>query len=836
MPGPRIGIWIGRLARARWLAVVMVLAHIALSAGADAAETARWFNLPAQPLAKALIQFGLQADLSIGYRGLDFHGQKSLALVGYDTPQSALSRILKDSDFSFEIVDAETIRIVKRGPKPAPARTPAPVKVATPSPPKTDTSDWIGEILVTVTKRPEELQAIPYSAVAITGDDLTDAGASTTRALTSMVAGVTATDVGVGRDKFAIRGLSDSAFSGHTQSTVGLYLDETRVTFNAPDPGLQLVDIDRIEVVRGPQGTLYGAGSIGGLIRIITNKPVLDRFQAFASGELATTESGGPTEATQAMVNIPLVTDKFGLRIVGYGRHNGGYIDDIRLGTKNINRTNIAGGRLTARWDIGSRWSVQSATTYQSIVARDTQYYDASLAPLTRANYVAEPHDNDFFDTSVLINAELPWATLVSSTAYVRQSVHSRYDASLAIPAILGLPVTTSPFDEYSLYRTIDHETRLSSAPGKRFHWLLGGFISHRDDEYDTDLSLPLAGGDLESAYSEHRTDNGDEFALFGEITYDLTDKWSLTAGLRSFHWTLTVTSQTDGTANIQPASVNGVNRKNGVTPKAVISFKPKPDVLIYALASKGFRLGGVNVDSPISTGSGEPDEHGATVSNFASDTLYNFELGAKTAWFNHRLIANGAIYYTIWNNIQSDQIRPTGFIYTINAGDAIDYGLELDITARPIDSLELHGSLFLNNADLSSLLPSLGASNDGRLPGAPAVAFGLSATYNLDFGNGWLGTVSGDFSWTGHSQLVFQHQTNPLVARRYRIGNLRFSLSRGHWHLGLYVDNVANDRSNIFPFGNPFSARDVTQSQTGFFQKTPPRPRTFGVRFGWTY
>lgn len=821
--------------RGFWRTAGPILAIVVWSAilwpgGARAADSAQWFNIPSQPLAKALIQYGLQADLSIGYGNLDFHGQKSRALVGYDTPQSALRRILKDSDFTFQVIDAETIRITKRGP------APAPVKITAPQPLKSDTREWIDEVLVTVTRRPEELQTIPYSAVAITGDDLTRAGASTTHALTTMVAGVTATNVGVGRDKFSIRGLSDSSFSGHTQSTVGLYLDETRVTFNAPDPGLQLVDIDRIEVVRGPQGTLYGAGSLGGLIRIITNKPVLDSFQAFASGELAMTQSGGPSAAAQAMVNVPLVTDTLGLRIVGYGRHNGGYIDDIRLGTKNINRTNIAGARVTARWDLGSRWSVQSATTYQSIVAKDTQYYDASLAPLTRANYVAEPHDNDFFDTSILINAELPWATLVSSTAYVRQSVHSRYDASLAIPAILGLPVTPSPFDEYSLYRTIDHETRLTSAPGKRFHWLLGGFISHRDDEYDTNLGLPEAGGGLESAYSERRTDNGDEFALFGEVTYDLTDKWSVTAGLRSFHWTLGVTSQTDGTANGQPASVNGINRKNGVTPKAVISFKPKPDVLIYALASKGFRLGGVNVDSPISTGSGEPDEHGATVSNFASDTLYNFELGAKTAWFNHRLVANGAIYYTIWNNIQSDQIRPTGFIYTTNAGDAVDYGLELDVTARPIDSLELHASLFLNGADLSSLGSSVGSPTDGRLPGAPAISFGLSAAYSHDFGNGWLGAFSGDFNWTGHSQLIFEHSMNPLVARRHRIGNVRFSLSREHWHASLYVDNVTNDRANVFPFGNPFSARDATRSQFGFFQKTPPRPRTIGLRFGWTY
>lgn len=786
-----------------------------------AAERQIWFDVPSLPLAKALAEFGIQADISIGYPGLDFGDRKSQALKGYASRETALRALLADSGFSFNEIDSQTFRIV-----PAPVLAPTTPAIR-PEPPRAN--DWINEVVVTFSRRSRSLETLPYSAEAVTADRLAEQQIRTVGDLTGDVAGVVATNLGPGQNKLSIRGLSDGNFLGHTQSTVGLYLDENRVTFDAPDPDLELVDIDRVEIVRGPQGTLYGAGSIGGLIRIITKKPDLAEFGVSASAETSLTEHGDPSAAASAVINVPIKTDMAGLRVVGYGRRDGGYIDDTRLGRRDVNRVDTGGARLGLQWDLGDLWSISSSASYQVISADDSQYYHTALGKLLRANAVAEPHRNEFFETSMTIRADLPWASLTSSTAFIRHETKDLYDASLSIPAIFALPVTTSAYSTHSIYKTLNHETRLTSAPGQRFDWLAGAFVSHRDESHLSDITFLENIGVANPAYTEDRRDNGDEFALFGEFTYHLTDRLSLTAGLRWFRATVGVTSTTDGAGTPAPGSVTGKNIKTGFTPKSVLSFEADQNLLLYAMVSQGFRLGGVNVDSPISTGTEEGGEEGGlTVSNFDSDTVLSFETGAKSDWFDHHLSVNTAMFFTLWDDIQSDQIRPTGFTYTTNVGDARNYGLELEIVGRPSNDLTLRGSLFINNPELTKAYPQADATSDSGLPGVPRFSLGFSADQHFTLGMGWEGAVGADLAFIGRSHLTFNSDVSPVIGP-YHLANLRFSASHSRWRAGIFVYNLTNEGGNTFPFGNPFSARYVDQT-------TPLRPRSFGLRLERTF
>ena len=251
------------------LAVCLVLS----APGAAGEPNDILFHIPAQPLAAALVDLAVQARLSIGHAGIDFHGTIANPVEGRHSPQDAVKALLAGTGYDSVFLDAQTIRIREAA---GATRSAMGAQV-------------LEEVVVTATKHPAVAQSLPDSIVVVTGSDLDDTGATVSNDLPSQVAALTATNLGAGQDKLFIRGLSDSVFTGRSQSTVGLYLDEARVTDDAPDPGLRLVDVDQVEILRGPQGTLYGTGTLGGLVRIITNKPVLDQVQSMVAASAATT-------------------------------------------------------------------------------------------------------------------------------------------------------------------------------------------------------------------------------------------------------------------------------------------------------------------------------------------------------------------------------------------------------------------------------------------------------------------------------------------------------------------------------------------------------------------
>jgi len=451
---------------------------------------------------------------------------------------------------------------------------------------------------------------------------------------------------------------------------------------------------------------------------------------------------------------------------------------------------------------------------YQQIKAGDAQYLDKTSTTFKRDGYLLEPHADMFLEGSLAVAGDLGFAHLASSTAGVDRRLGERFDASLAWPVLTGLPFGPSPFDDGRRILSYTHESRLVSEPEGRWKWLAGLFISHRDEDFHSRLAGPDASGDRIIARSEGREDRANEIALFGEITYAITDDLSLTGGVRLFNASRVVK------ANIvsilfDDGRFNGSNNQGGMTPKLVLSYRPRPELLLYTQATEGYRLGGLNVDGPPTSTAAEDGN------TFDSDTLWNYEIGAKMKLFNGSVVANGAAYFDRWNNVQADQIGRDGSFFVVNAGTVKNVGAEADVTAGPFHGLTVRGNFFWHNAQLLNPNPLL-AQSEGVLPAVPRTKFGVSARYDVPVW-GLDAFLAADYGYIGKSHLGF-NETAPTMGG-YHIANVRAGITFAGWEALLFVNNLQREDENTFGFGNPFDPNP---------QVTPPRPRTFGISVAW--
>lgn len=751
------------------------------------------FDLSAMPMAKALAQFAMQANLSIDDSAVDFDGKVSAPIDGEYRPQEALRMLLAGSGLTFQIVGQGSIRI----------RLASPV-----SPPDNN----IEEVVVSATKRDEVAETLAQSISVITAADIQTIGATTLNDIASQTAGLIATNLGPGQDKLFVRGLTDSVLPGSSESVLGLYLDDTRIADDAPDPGLVLVDIERVEVLRGPQGSLYGAGSLDGLIRIVSNKPNLDSFDATAGATASLTADGGFSQSLEATVNAPLLSDEVALRVVGYEQRLSGFVDDPVLNTTNTNKTDVAGARAALAWQPNGTWVFNANFAAQDIESEDSQYYIQSLGPENRNNLLPEPHSDRILIGALSANADLGWADLVSNFSYVKRDLTSQFDASQAWPLLTGFPFGASAFGYARDIQSISHETRLVSAGSGPWQWLAGVFLSGRDESLNTNLTGPDGTGTATDARSEQRRDRANEAALFGELTYAFWSNFAVTAGLRAFTASHNVSATSTGMLANVPPEFSGANHQRGLAPKFVLSYRPDHDATFYAQYSEGYRLGGLNADGPV----GATGERSST---FDSDILRNYETGAKLRVLNGLATINADIYYDVWRDVQSDEIAPDGAFYVLNAGTVRDLGAELEIAAEPVPNLSIKANAFWNNATLSPSI-ILRAGAEPGLPGAPNATVGLTGRYDIPVGINDLFAV-GEYSYVGPSHLGFGEGTPGMG--NYQLINLRVGILRDNWSIALFIDNVTNELHNTFAFGNPFLPGSDRQI-------TAPRPRTVGI------
>ncbi|MDB5476054.1 MAG: TonB-dependent receptor plug [Phenylobacterium sp.] len=778
---------------------------VAIGAPPAAQAAARIFRLPAESLDQALVRFAVQGEVSVGGLPAPGCGGRSRPVQGSMSAEAALAAMLPPG-CDYRVVDPRTFKIVGSGPLTAtatPARAPMGMALA--------------PLVVTAERRPEPLTGAPYPASALSGATLQRLGGETFRDVASQFVGVTVTNLGPGRNKIFVRGLSDGSFTGKTQSTVGLYLDDLPITYDAPDPDLRLVDVDRVEVLRGPQGTLYGSGSIGGIVRIVTVKPDPAAREGWVEAYGEATAHGSSSSGFAAMLNLPLAGGRSALRAVAYSDDQGGYIDNPPHRLRDLNFSRRNGGRLAWAADLGSGWRLDANVVHQSIATNAAQYTQGPYGRLTRNTGVREPHDNDFTQLGLGLVHTGGTADLKISAGFVDHGLDTTYDATGAFVAVDEVPGALKAFDENRRVSLgVLEATLTSTAPG-RLRWLAGVFATQTRESDTARLRFLAPVADPLTLY--HRHDQLAEEAIYGEAAYDLNARMTLTVGLRAFTTQVSTVGDDFGFAGDPTVVAGGKGASSGVAPKLRLSYALAPDVVLYAQAQEGYRAGGFNLPSFARR------NPGPVIGAFAfrPDRMWNYEVGGAAPLFDGRLVIRAAVFHAEWHAVQTDQYFANGLPLTVNVGDGSNTGLEVELLWRPDERLQVRVSGLANDPQLTRTTRLLPATPDKGLPGVPYGTASADVRYRWPAPHGLVAEVSAQASYVGRSYVTFDVGAANLMGG-YGSGRIAASLAGARWQAEAYVDNVTDAQANTFAFGNPFSRAAAMQS-------TPLRPRTFGLR-----
>ena len=764
------------------------------------AEPAHIFRLPSEPVEHALVRFAVQAGVSIG--GFPVPGCSGLSrpVIGVLTPSAALRKLLPPG-CEFKRVDTRAFLISAAHPTAIPPSRPGPAPI----------NVQVDEVVVTAEKRREPLRGSPFAVSVMTKEELERVGSQDFAGAALRFPGVAETNLGPGRNKIFIRGISDGAFTGRTQSTVGLYLDDVPITYNAPDPDLRLADVKQVEVLRGPQGTLYGSGSIGGIVRIVTARPDPKAFGAAVATEGMFNEHRDRSFGVEAMLNVPLLNGRAAIRAVAYRDELAGYLDNPSLGLEDVNRGRRTGGRLSAWIELPGGWQAQGNFARQSINTSDSQYTQGP-GRFSRDTAILEPHDNDFTLTGGTLAHPGSTVDLRVSAAYIDHDLSTRYDATGAFDLA---PTAVAAFDEVQVVELWVAEAIAASAGQARLRWLVGLFGSLTNDSSRGVLDASLSGGEARSVFLRH--DRLQEAAIFGELTYDLTPRLTATLGGRLFATRVETASGGFGLARLPLADVDAHLTDEGFAPKARLSYAFAPGLVAYAQVQDGYRAGGFDVPAAADGTSG-----GTDVGSYRPDRLRSYEVGGEAALFDGALTVRAAVFQANWRNVQTDQFRVSGLPVTLNIGDGSNRGVEFEGVWKPDRHWRVRVSGLVDGPELTRTSAAFPAQVDIGLPGVAKQTASLDVSYSWSLSHNLRAEVSAQASYVGRSFLTFDGGAATAMGD-YGQGRIAALVSRGSWQAQAYVANLTDEEGNTFAYGNPFSRMRARQA-------TPLPPRTFGV------
>lgn len=701
-----------------------------------------------------------------------------------------------------------------------PAQAQAPTQAQAPA----QDASVLDEIIVTATRRSLRLSDVPLSIQAISGADLERQGAVNFADYGRTVAGVSFIDAGPGRSQIFIRGVSTGGdVDTGKESTVGVYIDETPVTEGSSQPDLKLYDIDHIEVLRGPQGSLYGSGSLGGTVRVLTKQPDFNGFGGYVQALGSSTHEGGSNGAVNGWVNLP-INDKLALRAVAYTLHNDGFLDNGFSSARDINDEDTYGGRLALRFQPTEALNVVLTGLYQRSDIGAYNRVTDHFPDLVIDQSAPEPSIDQHSIVNLKVDWNLGFAKLTSSTSHFDRRRRFENDIDYFLEAGFGIPRGYSPLTYEAA--TTSQELRLASNGEGRLQWVAGAFYLNRDDGFNQTINIlgtpPAAtpGGNL--YYADTRL-NTEQIAGFGEVSYNLSAALTATVGLRVSKTSRGTLAVRDGPALGGRSEIPGDFDETSTTPKFNLSFKPNENSLVYVQAAKGFRIGGINPGLP-------PCGVGCTVSvgdTFGSDTLWNYEAGAKLDLLDRRLNITAAAFYIDWTDIQLNVSRGDGFNGFMNAGDATTSGFEIEASGRVSEHLRLGGQVTFTNAQLDNLTPGvMGVAADGdRLPDVARWNAAANAEWGAAvFGDGYV-YLRGDLQYVGDRVSSLGAASLPLKA--YTLVNLRVGLEMGGFEGAIFVTNLADERAEL-------SRNQVAGVRDGspivFDRYTINVPRTVGV------
>jgi len=659
-------------------------------------------------------------------------------------------------------------------------------------------------VTVTASLREQELAEVPFSVAAPTARELRERGAETIEAIALNVAGFSVQNLGPGQSQVAIRGASAGQIARDqpgVKEQVGAYLDDSPISLSLFTPDLDLFDVSRVEVLRGPQGTLFGAGSLAGTVRYITNQPELGLRSTF--GEVGGSSIGGGNGGATVKVgaNVPL-GERAAVRLAAYHNQLGGYMDavqpDLRV-DENVNTGTRTGVRATLRFEPTPRFTITPRLVYQTVEMDGWNRMDAynilanpftTTRPAVRLGerelftQVPEPFTDDFVLGDLNLRYDFGHLRVTSISSYTYRDLFVVRDASALTSSItggsIGLPEAVytldAPLGDATRSGVFTQEIRLAGG-GTRARWLVGGFFSSNQRDYGQSLivsgfeaasDIPTTGLRAqrdELFYSDLSYDLR-QTAVFGEATVSVLDRLDLTAGLRYYSFDEERDQVFDGifahdNTGTQIVSVPGETSADGFAPRFIASFRATDRITLNAQVSRGFRLGGINdpLNVPVCTPEDRVTFGGRE--SWKDETAWNYEIGAKTSWMGGRTSLNVSAFHMDIRDLQLNVTAGScSSRLVFNVPKSVSQGAEIELAVAPNEHFDFSVSGTFNNSELRSTLTSTnaqgqasvvsGIADGNRLPSVPRVQGAAAVTFRQPIGGRSQGYVTGTYHHVG--------------------------------------------------------------------------------------
>jgi len=714
------------------------------------------------------------------------------------------------------LAKAGGLQVKKLGPKsyqllasakssPTPAARPKPIqaRLAVPAPAVEEVAAP-QDIVVTASKRDTFSRRFPGQWSRLDGQLFTPLGVPGAEAIEVRTVGFSSTHLGAGRNKLFIRGIADSSFSGPTQSPVGQYLGDMRTGYSGPDPDLRLVDMQSVEILEGPQGTLYGSGALGGIVLLKPNKPAFSETSGIVSTGVSVTWHGDPGYDASAVLNAP-ITEASALRLVGYHAREGGYIDNLATGEHDINTVRIIGGRAAFSAELAPGWFADLSGVAQGIDGDDSQYADEHGPDLSRASLVDQPFSSDFALTSLVVRKDSGQIRFQSTTGASWQDVDENFDASL--------DDRVRRLGQHSNARSVSNETRLWRPMAAGYSWLLG--FSSIAQRYRVARDVTEGRDEIDLAGVENRVR---ETTVYGEVGFELTSTIEASIGAR-----YTVSALKGSGEHLSPLIAARLEQEDSerterrLLPSAALLARPIDGLTVYARYQQGFRPGGLSIG-------------GDTVRLYRNDRLGTAEAGFRYGRPGHdRFDLQGSATHSRWDDIQADFLDGAGLPVTNNIGDGRVWTVTVNGGYRLTNRLRLEAGLAWNDGKITqptpefAMMASVAKTGTMSIPNIARVVARGAVDWNSDLGAGRRLEANAYLRYVGSSRLG----VGPRLGEKqgeYLDSGMVLRVADHRRALTLTVTNLADVEGNRFAFGAPIAS--------GLDQLTPLRPRTIRLGF----
>ena len=762
--------------------------------------TAAWatmIDVPAGTVKQAAFAIGRQAGVSIAIPDAAVLNRRAPAIHRQPDARRALMQLASGSGLqlvrsgsgSYLLLPARKQAVLR--PTAAPVSRPAP-KFRRESEPDQR------EIVVVASKR--DTLSSRFSGVwsRIEGQEFASLGVQGADAIEARTVDFSSTHLGSGRNKLFIRGIADSSFSGPTQSPVGEYLDDVRTGYSGADPDLRLVDMHSVEILEGPQSTLYGSGALGGIVLLRPNKPAFGQTSAWMAGGGSFTQHGSGGRDVAGVVNLP-ITAIAAFRGVAYSAHEGGYIDNLATGARNVNDVRVRGARATLSLKAAGAWAVDASGVAQGIVGDDSQYADRGADSWARSSSVRQPFDSTFGLGSLVVRNEAGSVRFRSTSAITRQTVHESFDASVGDRA--------RELRQHSRARSLSNETRLWRPMEDGYSWLVG--FSTIDHRYLVSRDLREGGQQTDLAGAGNHVRETTAFAEFGVA---LDRRIDATAGGRYTIAALSGAGQHLSAVTTEPVAKR---TERSFLPSASLLFRPTDHLTFYGRYQQGFRPGGLSIVND-------------SVSLYRSDRLHTAEVGVRLGQRGpDRFHLESSATYSKWRNIQADYLDGRGLPSTNNIGDGRVWTLSANAGTQLTDTLRVDAGVAWNNGKVTKASPEflMAASQLGgsmEIPNIARVVARGAVDWRMPLSDSWELKASLYARYVGRSRLGVGPRLGAAQGQYFDSGaTMRIASDQFAWTLG--VTNLTNSRGNRFAFGAVASNDE---------QLTPLRPRTVRIGF----